>query len=685
MTSIPSNLTRVPDLLRSSIAMRTLNSTNAGLLRVQQQIATGVDLLRPSDDIVRAAAVGVLDDRLERSSQLQRNLSHAGAALGVLDDILKEAHDATLNAKSIASEQMTAGSSPTERASQAVIIDQILAGLFSTANRQSVAGYALGGSTTTTPPLSLFLSGYRYTGDGPGIVTDLGLASSLPITLGEGNPLTNVSSRIRGSVDLNPTLTADTRLADLKGGRGLGVTLGSVEVLINGTATVQVDLAGSDTVNDVTTRIAAAVRQYETDHGTAVLGAGGVSFAGGSLTVDVASGNTVEFRDITGGTTARDLGLTADTPIVFSPTTATGTDLNPRLTWRTPIAALAGLGGPLGAVQLTNAGRTARVDLSGAATLGDIRNLLEGANLGVRVKINADGSGIDVQNQVAAASSQSLSISEVAGGNSTATRLGIRSLAATTRLSDFNFGRGVQIVDGQNDPTTNSPTTALNTDLRITLGDAAGTVIDIDLRPQDVTTVQALLDRINSEAAAQLAAAGLPTTALVADVNPTTNGIRLSQDASYAGPIRVEPRNNSPAAEQLGLMNGTYDAGSATFVGEDRAKVRTESVFTYLLDLRASLAGNDTRGMALAAADLDTAVGGLVEARGLIGGYAQRVDAATVRETDRNTLDQKARSELRDTDFTKAATRFSLLQTQLQAALQVTARTSGLSLLDFLS
>ena len=61
----------------------------------------------------------------------------------------------------------------------------------------------------------------------------LPLASSVPITLGEGNPISARSSRVRGSVDLNPNLTADTRLVDLEGARGLGINAGSVQFSVD--------------------------------------------------------------------------------------------------------------------------------------------------------------------------------------------------------------------------------------------------------------------------------------------------------------------------------------------------------------------------------------------------------------------------------------------------------------------
>jgi flagellin-like hook-associated protein FlgL len=262
MSSIPSNIARVPNSLVARLALTNLGRTNSALLQVQQQIATGRAILRPSDNIVRSATIGVLDDRLELSSQRIRNLQHGAASLNIMDSALEEANDLALQAKSIASEQLNITSSATERAGQAVVVDSLLQSLFTLANRESVAGHIFGGSITSRPPIEPFLGGYRYVGSGPGLTTDLGLASSVPITLGEGNPISARSSRVRGSVDLNPNLTADTRLADLEGARGLGISAGTVQFSVNGGTPVTIDLNGADTIGDVVTRLTASIREY---------------------------------------------------------------------------------------------------------------------------------------------------------------------------------------------------------------------------------------------------------------------------------------------------------------------------------------------------------------------------------------------------------------------------------------
>jgi flagellin-like hook-associated protein FlgL len=221
----------------------------------------------------------------------------------------------------------------------------------------------------------------------------------------------------------------------------------------------------------------------------------------------------------------------------------------------------------------------------------------------------------------------------------------------------------------------------LNTDFTIRLGDPASTAFTVDLRPQDMVTVQTVLDRINAQA--QAAGVNVPTD-FRATLNDGANGICLMQNQSWAGAPTIKMENNSPAAEQLGLLSTTWDAPSGTLKGSDRATVRVDNLFTHLIDLRQALLNNDTAGITLAGEGLEDSVKSLAETRALVGGYAKRVDDGSKRLDDLTLLDQKSRSLLQDTDFAEAASRFSLLQTQLQAALQVTAQSFSHTLLDFL-
>jgi flagellar hook-associated protein 3 FlgL len=148
--------------------------------------------------------------------------------------------------------------------------------------------------------------------------------------------------------------------------------------------------------------------------------------------------------------------------------------------------------------------------------------------------------------------------------------------------------------------------------------------------------------------------------------------------------VSVAKLNNSPAAQDLGLLNGSYDTVSATFIAQDRAAVRVENVFTALLDLRDALRADDSNGITVAGEALTGSVDRLAATRALVGVYANRVERSTQRQEDLKVLDEKVRSQVQDLDFADASIRFNLLRTQLQAAMASGVQTQNLSLLDFL-
>lgn len=691
MTSIPPGMSRAPNLLMSRTSLASISRTSVGLYRVQQQISTGQRISRPGEDPVAAATLSILDARLERSNQLLRNMEHANAALSALDTALGEASDLVNEAKQIASEQVNSTSSTQERAAQATIVDSLLRQLFTLSNRSGVQGHLFAGSTPGSSPVAEFFGGYQYRASGSGLVTDIRLGTTAPLTLGDGSAIGSTSARVKGFIDLDPALADATRLADAAGARGLGISTGVIEMRFDGGPAATIDLSASDTFGDVADAIEAAIRQYETDNSVTILGSGGVSFSGESISIDVAPGTPepeLTFSDVGAGVTARDLGLASDTiSVALTASSPTALATAPRLTWMTELSDLSALGtgtSPLGSIRVSNAGRTSEIDLSGARTLQDIKNLLETAGLGIRVRINDTGTGIDVVNEVSGSRAAALSIVDVDATNQTATRLGIRTFAGQTLASELNDGRGVRIVHNQTDPDTGLPDPNRDIDFRVAVGDAAGTTINIDLRPQDLTTMDAVLARINAQLDAGSIAAGLPAGTITASIGSTTNGIIFNRTGSHPDPISLERANNSNALEDLGLLNLSTSPDGATVTGRDVAGVRVDSLFTALIDLREALASDNTSGIAIAGERLERFVDRAAQERAVVGGYARRIDQELGYEQGRQTVDLTTKSQLLDTDYAEAVTRMSLLQTQLSAGLQATAAASSRTLLDFL-
>jgi flagellar hook-associated protein 3 FlgL len=659
MSTIPSNLARVPTMLSSSIMLSSLQLGQSRLLNAQVQLATGKLVNRPSDDPVASSTVTVLEDILERRTQRLRNMSHAESALGTLDEALSDASDLLLEAKGIGASQIGVGSDAQTRKNQAEVIDAMINELVNVSNRKYQLTHILGGSATASPAMSSLLGQLRYGGSGDGMITDLGFQRGVPITMSGETAFGALSARVKGDADLDPLLTTSTRLSDLHGALGTGVALGSFNVDVNGMDVV-VDVTTAHTVQDVIDALQTAIQTVD---------------AGATVTVDAASGNslritpsggvTVTVSDLGSEGTAADLGLTGT---YTGPGGAAGSDINPRMTATTNLADLRNITFPLGTIRLENAGQTRDLDLSGAETVEDVINAVAGLNLGIRVEIAETSDRLNFINEL---SGGHMSIGEV-GGN-TATELGVRSLAGSTLLSDFNDGEGVTIRSGSVDPITGLPDPAADIDFRVTLKD--GRTFDVDLA--GAQTVDDVLTAIN--AAATGAGVGVPAE-FSAGLAGTGNGIALN-DATVGTTTSVTRLNGSFAAGDLGILGTTT---GATLTGEDRATVAVDSVFSHLIALRDALRGNDERGITVATGKLDGDIARVAEARATVGVRSRRVADGVDREEELQLQDLSLKSQLQDLDYTEAAVRFASLQQQLQAGLATTSQISRLSLLDYL-
>ncbi|MFI4882743.1 MAG: flagellin [Phycisphaerales bacterium JB064] len=680
MTNIPAGLSRAPNLFLAQVQLDRINRGNVSLFGVQNRLATGRDINRVSDDPVKAAAISAINQSIERSNQWMRNFDTAGTALDLLDGALGDAQDAGLEAKSIALEYINSTFNAEDRAGAAITVQSLIDKVFEVANRKSNVGHMFGGDHPGNQPVTEMFGGYRFTAAGEGLKIDLGPGVDVPLTLGPGSPLGGTSARVRGFSEIRPPVVNDTPISDLRGARGQGIELGEIEISIDGETEI-VDLAGSDTAGDLADAIEAGFRRIESRTGRELLGPQGVRFEARSLRVDLMPTDgegpiEVTFSDPAQGTAAADLGLT-DVGI-FTATNGDGADLNPRLTWLSPLENLDDQ--PLGQIRIRNGGQTRLVDLSEAETLQDVRNAIEATGLAVRVELDPEAGTIDLVSDLAVAVGKGLSVEEVQGNFDTAQRLGIRSFAAETEVSALNDGRGVRIIDGQADPVTGDIDPARNTDFRVTLGD--GRSFDVDLRPEDLTTMSAIGSRINQAAAA--AGVDVPDEFEAGVVRFGPGGLSLRQGSGVGGALRVEGLNASPALRDLGLDDVTFDTDSSSLVGEDVAQVRVRNIFSDLLDLRQALEQDDETGIGFAGEGVEARLSEIAQIRAIVGGDARRVqDAAELRE-DIVLLDEATRSGLQDTDFAQAAVELSQLQIQLQAALQVTASSRQQSLLDFL-
>mgnify|MGYP001120852180 CR=1 FL=1 len=339
--TVPALYGRVPSLLSSQLQLQSLNRTNVELLELSTQMSSGYRVQRPSDDPIAASVVSSIDQKLERDDQRDRNMTHAGSVMVGLDSSLAEIGDLVRDAKTLALEQVQSTADEGTRASMANVVQQQLTQLLGVMNRDFAGVHYFSGGRPGSLSVESFEGGYRYLGDREGLYTDLGPEIDFPITLAADDAVGSLSARVEGDVDLNPLLTADTFVRDLRGVT-TGKELGTLEVdLPSGTpSTLQVDLSNAETLSDVTDAIESAIRQADSAaFGAAAWGAG-VTVAGDRLQFNLAAGVTATFSDGPIGQTASALGLsnTYTNAVQTNPDPTAGFD--PRVTERTTLAAL---------------------------------------------------------------------------------------------------------------------------------------------------------------------------------------------------------------------------------------------------------------------------------------------------------------------------------------------------------
>jgi flagellin-like hook-associated protein FlgL len=301
-------------------------------------------------------------------------------------------------------------------------------------------------------------------------------------------------------------------------------------------------------------------------------------------------------------------------------------------------------------------------DFSAATTIQDLINEVDRLNLGLRLGISSDGTGLNLVSEV---SGIDLSVGENAGGT-TATDLGLRSFGLSTLLSDFRFGLGIETQQGSDD-------------LAFELHDGRTFNVNLD----GLATVGQVITTINTAAAGlTVGAPGSGGTDFNLGLATDGNGFLFEDNTAGPGDFRVTQLNASLAATHLGINKNSGAGGS--LLGDDEAQVRVESVFTHLIKLRDTLVSGNSSGITLAGEAIERDVESVALARAEVGVRSQRAEQQQQRSAELKTTEQSMLSELQDTDFTEVITRFVQLQQQLQAALQIGSQNLQLSFLDFL-
>lgn len=654
MTSIyPVPTGRISGLLLQRRLESQLHSNQLDLLRLQDQLSTGRRIALPSEDPAAAQRAIGIQRLLEQKTQIKTNLATSQTYLTATDSAIAGVAGLLTDVRAAAQGVTDAAHSDTERLAVIQQVRQAVERLTDIANEKFRDRYLFAGSTIADKPFAVAGSFRAYNGNEAAVRSYSNIDSLFDSSVSGQQVFGAISAAAKGTADLNPSLTSETKLVDLRGGAGL--TRGPIRIT-DGTSSRLVDLSSAETLGDVARLIEAnppanrtLTVQILSDHL--------------EISIDNQPGTNLTIQEADGGTTAAELGIL--TPLGAGAGPIVGTDLNPRLRLTTRLADILGGAFDQSGLQITTGGQTYTIDLSAAQTVEDVLNALNGSGANVLAEINTAGTGIDIRSRLSGADFQ---IGE--NGGLTAEQLGVRTFTRETRLADLNYGLGIQTAQAGDDFVIHKKD---GTDLNVNLG-AAATVGDV-------------LDLINN-----MAGNTNPATAVVACLKAFGNGIELV-DANAAGTdtLTLTKGSQSEAAAGLGLLpkgvasaTATVQGGADVITGSDTNPQETEGVFNSLLRLQAALESSDQTQIDRALGLLENDLTRVSFARADLGARAQSLDAMQSSLEDEDVQLRDTLSKEIDADLGQTISGLTNKQTAVEASLRLIGMTAQLSLLDFL-
>ena len=315
---IPIPNFRISGLLARQRLTTQLQGDQLDLFRLQEQISTGRRITLPSEDGPAALRAIALQRLLERKTQLATNVQTGQSYLGATDTALSDV--ATLLGDLRGSALGVAGTASTDEERNSVIaeVNRALEQLVQVGNRKFRGRYLFAGSQTNVQPYSLSGDQVLYSGNDKTIRNFSDIDVLFDTNASGQTVFGGISDQVLGGVNLDPQLSANTRLSALNGGRGISPN-GALSIS-DGSNTVVVDISSASTVGDV-------ARLIEANPPAGRVVTVTVTGKGLQLDLDASGGGNLTVREVASGKTARELGILEETGVLTGP--LVGGDLDP--------------------------------------------------------------------------------------------------------------------------------------------------------------------------------------------------------------------------------------------------------------------------------------------------------------------------------------------------------------------
>ncbi|EAQ82416.1 flagellar hook-associated protein FlgL [Blastopirellula marina] len=327
---VPVPTTRVSDGNLHSRLLSQLAASQANLFSLQNQLSTGRRLLAPSDDAPAAIRGITLQSLIERKTQISVNLSTSQSYLAATDTAMAGAADLLAEMRGLAVTMVDSTATDTEVAAASQTLQNALQQFVDIGNRQFRGRFLFGGSNTTTTPFTIKDGLVQYNGNTNSLNSFSDIDLLFDTTVNGNEAFGAISPEVKSQIDLNPVLTENTKLSNLRG--GAGIASGSF-VISDGVNPVTIDIRSAETIGDVINLI-----EKNPPPGRTIT----ARIDNNSLIVDIddAGGGNLTIRETGGSRVAAQLGILKTDGNGVQP--IEGADLNPIITATTKLSDILG-------------------------------------------------------------------------------------------------------------------------------------------------------------------------------------------------------------------------------------------------------------------------------------------------------------------------------------------------------
>ena len=527
--SIPN--TRISDQFARQRLLSQLQADQINLLRLQTQLSTGRKFELPSEEPVAASRVIGLQRLIEQLAQTKSNLATSQSYLTATDATLSQVSGMMHDIRGQVISVIGTLTSDTQRRA---IVNQVVEGLrqlIDTGNQQYRGRYLFAGSQTAVQPFETWNGEFvAYHGNEsrlPGLAgNDLLFDTNL-----QGNEVFGaISEAVRGTTALQPVLTTNTRLADLR--HGAGIARGSI-LVSDGLNRRIIDLSKAETIGDV----ARLIRSSPLPNNPIE-----VEIGARGLILRAAQGN-LRIGEVA-GTTAADLGIL--TPPDASGPLVVGKDLQPALR---PATRLDEILGARARAVLQPAGDDNNIviqaDRNGDALNGVVVRLMDdGSVVSGEERVEYDAGGKTLTIYVADRKSRASQVIKAINLAHQHDPAAMPFTASIDPLDDWQGGQGT-ISIGETLPATTHDGSGVDFDrehgFQVVTGSKTA-IIDLS----HAVTIEDMLNTLNTSG-----------VGVLAEINASATGIDVRSRISGADFAIGE--NGGVAATQLGLRTFTRD------------------------------------------------------------------------------------------------------------------------------